>query len=457
MEIMKKFALIVGLAVSAMSWAQQQAQKTAQVQHQAPRPTRAQQEWMDMERYAFAHFSINTFTDQEWGYGDESPALFTPDSLDCRQWARVCKEAGLTGIILTAKHHCGFCLWPSVYTHFSVKNSPWRDGQGDVMRELREACDEYGLKLGFYLSPWDRNRTDYGEPSYVDYFRNQLRELLTQYGDIFEVWFDGANGGDGYYGGANERRSIDRTSYYGWPETIEIVRGLQPDCIIWNCVGPDARWCGNERGVIGTTNWSRYDYHANTPGAEDTVTLNCGDPEGPDFIVAEADVSIRPGWFYHQSENDQVKSVEELWEIYLSSVGRGGTLLLNFPIDVQGRIHQADADAAIALNRRIERTFACDLAAEAVVIELDNSLVLDLQQPADFDVIVLKENLTQGQTVASFSVMADGAEVVNGTTIGHKRILEIEPVSASKIEVSYSTLDAASKPIAVSLYQKCDN
>ena len=189
-----------------------------------PIPNKHQLAWQELEYYAFIHFNMNTFTNMEWGYGDEKPAQFNPAALDTRQWAQVAKEAGMKGIIITAKHHDGFCLWPSEFTEHSVKNSPWKDGQGDLIRELSDACEEYGLKFGVYLSPWDRNHPDYGKPEYITYFRNQLRELLTNYGDVFEVWFDGANGGDGYYGGANEERRVDKKNYYDWPNTIKMVR-----------------------------------------------------------------------------------------------------------------------------------------------------------------------------------------------------------------------------------------
>jgi alpha-L-fucosidase len=221
-----------------------------------PLPSERQLAWHELEYYAFVHFNMNTFTNMEWGFGDESPDLFNPAELDCRQWARVCKEAGMKGIILTAKHHDGFCLWPSEYTEHSVKNSPWKNGQGDVVQELADACREYGLKFGVYLSPWDRNHPDYGKPEYLTYFRNQLRELLTNYGDVFEVWFDGANGGTGWYGGANEERRIDRKTYYDWENTYKIVRELQPMACLFSDAGPDVRWVGNEEGWAMKTNWA---------------------------------------------------------------------------------------------------------------------------------------------------------------------------------------------------------
>ena len=239
-----------------------------------PVPNENQSRWQEMEYYAFVHFSLNTYTDQSWGFGNEDVKLFNPEKADCRQWARICKEAGMKGIIITAKHHCGFCLWPSKYTEYSVKNSPWKNGKGDMVREMADACKEYGLKLGIYLSPWDRNNKDYGKPEYITYFRNQLTELLTNYGEIFEVWFDGANGGDGYYGGANEVRKIDRTTYYDWKNTYAMIRKLQPNIVIWNDGGDrgDLRWVGTEDGYVGETNWSLLNATGDVPWNDDNLT-----------------------------------------------------------------------------------------------------------------------------------------------------------------------------------------
>src|SRR5215831_98768 len=310
-----------------------------------PTPSARQLRWHELEFYSFVHFTVNTFTDKEWGYGDEDPAIFNPTDFDARQIVRVAKEAGMKGLILTAKHHDGFCLWPSKFTEHSVKNSPWKNGHGDVVKEISEACRRHGLKFGVYLSPWDRNRADYGTPSYITYYRNQIRELLTGYGPIFEIWFDGANGGDGFYGGAKEKRVIDRKTFYHWPETWQLVRGLQPGTCIWSDAGPDARWVGNESGVAGQTCWATLNRADFAPGQADSKRLSSGDRPGTDWVPAECDVSIRPGWFYHSKDDDKVRSPQNLLELYFKSVGRGASLLLNVPPDRRGQIHENDVQA----------------------------------------------------------------------------------------------------------------
>ena len=319
-----------------------------------PVPSENQMRWQEMEYYAFVHFSLNTYTNQSWGFGNEDINLFNPKDLDCRQWARICKEAGMKGIIITAKHHCGFCLWPSKYTEYSVKNAPWKNGKGDVVREMADACKEYGLKLGIYVSPWDRNSKDYGKPEYITYFRNQLTELLTNYGEIFEVWFDGANGGDGYYGGANETRTIDRTTYYDWKNTYAMIRKLQPNIVIWNDGGNrgDLRWVGTEEGFVGETNWSLL----NATGEVEWGMLHFGLETGNAWVPAEVNTSIRPEWFYHPSEDTKVKTIPKLMETYYNSIGRNGSLLLSFPIMPNGLIHPNDEKAALEFAKSVKES-----------------------------------------------------------------------------------------------------
>ncbi len=420
-----------------------------------PTPTENQLRWQDMEMYAFIHYSLNTYTGQEWGYGNEDPQLFNPGNLDCRQWARVCKQAGMKGIIFTAKHHCGFCMWPSAYTDYSVKNSPWKNGKGDVVRELAEACREEGLKFAVYLSPWDRNHPDYGKPEYITYFRNQLRELLTQYGDIFEVWFDGANGGNGWYGGANETRRINGKTYYGWAETFRMIRELQPDAVIWNDGGDrgDLRWVGTEAGNVGETNWSLMPATGDTPWR----MLHYGVEEGDVWCPGETNTSIRPGWFYHDSENDKVKSLSKLMDTYYKSVGRNSTLLLNFPIAPNGRIHPVDSLRGIAFNKMIQEVFKTDLAHKAKIRKEGNETIIDFRKPTSFNRFVAEEEIRYGQRVKEFRLEAlvDGqwmplkdelAENGDGlTTIGHRRIICFPTVTATKLR--FTVTDSKCDPI----------
>jgi len=430
-----------------------------------------------MEEYAFVHYSLNTYTDQSWGYGNEDVNLFNPQQLDCRQWARVCKEAGMKGIIITAKHHCGFCLWPSKYTEYSVKNAPWKNGKGDVIREMADACKEYGLKLGIYLSPWDRNNPTYGTPAYITYFRNQLTELLTNYGPIFEIWFDGANGGSGYYGGANETRTIDRKTYYDWKNTYKLIRKLQPNIVIWNDGGDrgDLRWVGTEAGEVGETNWSLL----NATGEVTWPMLHYGLENGDSWVPGEVNTSIRPEWFYHPSENNRVKSLPHLMNTYYNSVGRNGTLLLNFPIDTKGLIHENDEKAALEFATAVKTAFAVNLANKAnatasnvrgrmkaygAAMAIDGndntywatddnvnkaSLVINFSKPTMFNRFLVQEYIPLGQRVKAFGVEAfvngDWKKLADATTIGYKRILRFPSVKATKVR--FSITDSKSCPL----------
>ena len=442
-----------------------------------PVPTENQLRWQEMEYYAFVHFSLNTYTDQSWGNGDEDVNLFNPKDLDCRQWARICKEAGMKGIIITAKHHCGFCLWPSKYTEYSVKNAPWENGKGDMVREMADACKEYGLKLGIYLSPWDRNSPDYGNPEYITYFRNQLTELLTNYGDIFEVWFDGANGGSGYYGGARETRKIDRRTYYDWKNTYKMIRALQPKIVIWNDGGDrgDLRWVGTESGYVGETNWSLL----NATGDVPENMLRYGVENGNSWVPGEVNTSIRPEWFYHPSEDNKVKTLPQLMDLYYNSIGRNGTLLLNFPIMPNGLIHPNDEKAALEFGKAVKEAFAVNLVekkkASASNVRgnskdfgankaIDNdkntywatddnvtkaSLTIDLGKPTTFNRFLAQEYIRLGQRVKTFTVEAfvDGnwKEIAKETTIGYKRILRFPIVKATMVRLNIT--DSKSCPL----------
>ena len=442
-----------------------------------PLPTQKQLDWQEMEFYAFVHFSLNTFTNKEWGYGDESPALFNPTNLDVRQWARIVKAAGMKGIILVAKHHDGFCLWPSAYTERSVKNSPWKNGKGDLVKELAAACKEYDLKLGLYLSPWDRNHAEYGKPEYITYFRNQLKELLTNYGDVFEMWFDGANGGDGYYGGANETRKINTLEYYNWDETYKLIYSIAPKTLVWGIGPSEARWIGNEEGRAGKTNWSLLRQKDELAGKVHYTEFMSGHENGEKWVPGEADVSIRPGWFYHATEDDKVRPLDEMVDIYYESIGRNATLLLNLPVDRRGLVHENDEARLKELVSTIKADFKTELLAGSK-ISADNvrgnsiefaaknvadgnkktywatddtiktaSITFEFDKPTAVDRILLQEDIALGQRVKSFNVevKVDGKwkTVAAETTIGYKRILRIERVEASAIRINITDSKAS--------------
>ncbi|MFW5878022.1 MAG: alpha-L-fucosidase [bacterium] len=448
-----------------------------------PVPTQTQLDWQEKELFAFVHFTINTFTDLEWGYGDEHPDQFQPENYDPDQIAEVFKEAGLKGVILTAKHHDGFCLWPSEYTEHSVKNSSWGDGKRDVVGEFKEACDRHDLEFGIYLSPWDRHHAEYATDAYVDYYQNQIRELIEKYGPIFEIWFDGANGGDGYYGGARETRKIGK-DYYRWPETFEIVKSYNPNTIIRGSsseVSNDSRWCGNEKGYAGETNWNMVtpDTFALLDQKESRELLNTGHESGTVWMPGEVDVSIRPGWFYHASEDSLVKSSDELFGIYLSSVGRGSPLLLNIPPDRRGMIHDADIESLMGWRKMIDESFSRNLVTEAKVSTdtyrgnstrfaaanlidndkdsywatddgvLSGSIEIEFARPQKVQYVMLQEYVPLGQRIKSFNIEAfqenRWEKVAEATTIGLKRIIALDPVETEKLRINI--LDSRACPV----------
>lgn len=425
-----------------------------------PIPTARQLAWHDREFYAFVHFNMNTFTGVEWGHGAETPDAFRPAALDTDQWCGLFKECGLSGVILTAKHHDGFCLWDSARTEHDVANSPWRGGEGDVVRELAESCEETGLWLGLYVSPWDRNNPIYGrdDAAYNDYFDAQLRELLGNYGDVAEVWWDGANG---------DRDDPEKHQEYDWPRFMRTVRELQPEAVVFAppIVGGDIRWIGNENGRAGRTQWATFDPAVN----ESRRDLNRGMEGGPVYLPAETDVSIRPGWYWNEQSDDRVKSVEKLLKIYYESVGRNTTLLLNFPVDDRGLVHENDATALRGMAAVLDATFDVDLARDAAAtarsfrggdprfapanaVDGDDgsywatddgvtagTLELRWDGPRTFDRVVLREHVELGQRVRVWRLEArvDGAwdEVAAGTTIGNKRIATFAPVAADRLRV----------------------
>ena len=453
-------------------------EKTAPPAPILPTPDERQITWQELGFYGFIHFNMNTFSDREWGFGDEKPEQFNPSQLDARQWARIAKESGMKGLIITAKHHDGFVLWPSKYTEHSVKNSPWRDGKGDLIREFVDACREYGLKVGIYYSPWDRNHPDYGKPEYITYMRNQLTELLTNYGEIFEVWFDGANGGSGWYGGANEERKVDKFSYYDWPTTHELVRKLQPNAMMFSDAGPDVRWVGNEHGFAYETTWSnlmRDSVYAGMP--EFSEKWATGQENGTHWVPAESDVSIRPGWYYHAYEDHRVKTLRDLMEIYYKSIGQNSSLLINFPVDTRGLIHEKDEAVILAMAEKIKEDFAVNLALDAVFDassdrgkgytanllndgdfntywttpedQIQASITLDFGKTISFNRLLIQEFVNLGQRVKAFSlekeVNGSWEKIAEGTTIGYKRILRFQETEAQKIRINF--LDGKGIPV----------
>lgn len=425
-------------------------------------PSPAQVEWQKMETNMFCHFGPNTFTSAEWGTGQESADLFNPSGMDCRQWASIAKAAGMKGIIITAKHHDGFCLWPNPVSRHTVAQSSWKDGKGDVLKELSEACREYGLKFGVYISPWDRNDPAYGSDEYNEVFRQTLESALGNYGPVFEQWFDGACGE-----GPNGKRQV-----YDWNLYHETVYKHQPDAVIFSDIGPGCRWIGNEAGYAGKTCWSTLDTAGFAPGkspAQDT--LNCGNVHGEAWVPGEADVSIRPGWFYKDSENDKVKSVSDLLGIYYASVGRNSLLLLNVPPDKRGLIHSIDSLRLMEFRSALDKIFASDMADGAVaeassvrggqkrfsasnILDGDYdsywctddgvteaSVVVNLDGVKTFNRILLQEYIPLGQRIAAFSIDVKDPEgnwvrAAEGTTVGYKRILLTDRLTTDAVRIN---------------------
>jgi len=422
-----------------------------------PRPTLAQLSWQRDELALFLHFGINTFTGREWGEGTEDPELFRPTSLDVRGWARAARAAGFRAMILTAKHHDGFCLWPTRTTGHSVASSPWRDGDGDVVRDFVDACRAEGLRAGLYCSPWDRNAPSYGDsPRYNDLYVAQLTELLTGYGPIHEVWFDGANGE-----GPNGRRQE-----YDWPRFWGLVRRLQPEAVIFSDAGPDVRWIGNETGSAGDPNWSTVDPNVVLfPGAtgDDVLEqLQHGDPEGSVWRPGETDVSIRPGWFYRPAEDAAVRSVENLVELYHTSVGRNSKLLLNVPPTPEGRLHDTDVARLQGMHRALTSLFEEDLAEGA---ELRRTAAgprtsiqeIDLGRVVEVGLVDLREDIERGQSVSRYRLEAevegDWRFVTRGETIGYRKLDRFVPVTARRLRLHVEDFFGSPPDIRVGLYR----
>lgn len=444
-----------------------------------PLPTPNHMIWQEREQYMFFHFGVNTFSDREWGTGKEDPKSFNPTELDARQWVRAAKEGGFKMVVLTAKHHDGFCLWPSAYTEHSVKNSPWKGGKGDVVKEVSEACREFGLDFGVYLSPWDRNCPFYGDsPKYNEYYKNQLKELLTQYGKISIVWLDGACGE-----GPNGKRQE-----YDWDGYMKIIRELAPDAVVFSDKG-DVRWVGNENGLAKDTCWSLYNRSVVEIGGGVQAQMGQGDPNGVDWAPAECDVSIRPGWFYHASQDDKVKSLSHLLDIYYRSVGHNCCLHLNVPPDKRGLLHENDVARLKEFRKAIEENFKTNLAAGKLCTastvreksskfapqnltdgdrktywalddgQVAGNAVIELGKPTTFDLILLQEYIELGQRVSEYHIdvwdteQEQWKELIKGTTIGYKWILRVPETTTEKVRLVIDNARACPAISSLELYK----
>ncbi len=443
--MMKKQLLTLGFALASITT---QAQSPT-----LPKPTATQVAWQQLETTAFLHFTVNTFTDKEWGDGTESPKIFNPTQLDARQWVKALKAGGFKMAILTAKHHDGFCLWPSKYTEHSVKNSPYKNGKGDIVKEVAQACKEFGLKFGVYLSPWDRHEPSYGTDAYNTYYKNQLKELLTNYGEISEVWFDGAKGENA------------KNMEYDFKGFWQLVKTLQPKAVIFSDAGPDVRWVGNEEGSAGESCWASLNPAGLAPGHADPKYLNTGDEKGQAWIPAETDVSIRPGWFWHEKENTKVRTPQNLVNLYYQSVGRNSLLLLNIPPNNKGLLETQDVAALQQFRAILNETFAQNLIHPAhkklsdktlstfVPLKEKESIEIALKQESTFDRILLQENIQTGQRIKSFVIEYWDKDswhpFVNSTTVGHKRLLRFAPIKTTKLRL---TIREALAPVELATF-----
>ena len=443
---------------------------TSRPERSFPVPSRQQLEWQQLETYAFIHFGLNTFNDMEWGYGNTPSYTFNPPVLDCEQWVLTLKACGMKGVILTAKHHDGFCLWPTETTDYCIRNTYYNKGEGDLVKELSEACKKHGLKFGLYLSPWDRHQADYGYPGYVEVYHRQIEELVSHYGPLFEFWFDGANGGTGWYGGADEARAIVAEHYYNYEKARDIVWKYSPEAAIFGGTVPTLRWIGNEKGIADATQWCMYKKDFGSLNAE--KNLSRGFRDGDVWLPAEVDVSIRPGWFYHASEDDKVKTVEQLTDLYYNSVGHNTNLLLNFPVNLEGKIPAIDSANAVQWYQKLQRDFCDNLLKDCKVTASHTrgprfkakhvlsddythywatddgvrqaELVFEFPEATDFNRLMLQEYIPLGQNVESFSLdyYANGKWLPIETdepltTIGYKRLMRFPTVKAEKLRIRF--------------------
>ena len=473
---MKKSLSVFCVAIASQLVAVAQVAAPAPVN---PVPTPQQVAWQRMETYAFIHYGPNTFHDAdgiEWGYGNYPVTTFNPTLgyCDVDQWVDALQAGGMKGVIFTAKHHGGFCMWPTKYTDYSIAHGPYKQGKGDVVGELSEACRKKGMKFGVYLSPWDRHQANYGEAGYVEYYKNQLQELLMNYGELFEVWFDGANGGDGWYGGKEGRVTIDKNNYYDFPTLFSYVRELQPNAIIFSNGGPGCRWVGNEDGTAGETNWAMLRSSDAKPAYDGSYSPT-GDENGDVWIASECDVSIRrPNWFYHEADNaDKIMTPDQLVDLYCKSVGRNGTMLLNVPPTRTGRMHDTDVANLKAFREKLDKMFANNLLQHATITGTNNrgegfepqrvvdgnydsywataddasqgTLTFDMSSSQQVNTLVLQEYIPLGQRVKKFSVnYSDNGQTwyatnisEQTTTIGCKRILRFPTVNARYLRITF--------------------
>ncbi len=428
-----------------------------------PHPTRAQLAWQQREFAIFVHFGVNTFTNREWGDGTEDPSIFNPTALDADQWALAAKQAGAGHMVLTAKHHDGFCLWPSRFTEHSVKNSPWKSGRGDVVREFCDACRRHGIKPGLYLSPWDRHENTYGVSTvYNRFYLNQLRELLTEYGELAEIWFDGACG----EGPSGKRQAYD------WPAIFKMCKELQPNAVVFGDGGSDVRWIGNERGFAGDPNWSMVDPNlirfpgdagadramdARAKSLEISAQLQHGNSDGSIWRPGECDVSIRPGWFYHESEDQIVRSIENLVELYFNSVGRNAFLLLNIPPSPNGLFHEIDVARLIGFRKHLNKLFSKDLSANASSRQSGTKIELLFKSPVEINILKLREPIELGQRIKRYRVHYQSVDnqwnwLLDGDTIGQIKLDRFPTITAKALRIDYGTDHSAAFISEISLF-----
>jgi alpha-L-fucosidase len=439
-------------------------------------PSARQIAWHEMDMYVLVHFTPTTFENKEWGFGDADPKRFNPSAFDAGQIVGAVKRGGFRGMILVAKHHDGFCLWPTSTTTYNISKSPWRNGKGDMVQEFEQACRNAGLAFGVYCSPWDRNHPLYGTPEYVDVYRRQLRELYTNYGQLFMSWHDGANGGDGYYGGRRDTVRVDRSTYYGWDSTWAMTRRLQPMATIFSDIGPDVRWVGNEKGFAAETSWATFTpipLPGKTtvgPGDLDERNLSTGERFGTYWTPAECDVPLRPGWFYHPEQDGSVKTPEQLFDLYLKSVGRGGALDIGIAPDTRGLLHENDVKALQGFGDLLRESFSVDLAktsdlgisaltdGDRYSFARGDAFELGWKEAMTFDLVRLRENIRMGQRIDAFVVeaMIGGSwkEIAKATSIGACRILHFPAVTTRLLRVRVTGTSAPSMMSEIGVFRK---